>query len=155
MLERHLGHHLRDLFQCPGAAGERNESIPQLDHLRLALRHVLRDDQIGQAVVLQLSLHEELRLHAGHLAARCEDTVGQHPHQAAAGAAIDQRVSALPDPFAQFLHRRFQCRVRSLVCPKINCNVHRFSFLRMESYKKGAILLKRTAPSEAYETIRC
>ena len=84
VLERHLGHHLRDLFQCPGAAGERNESIPQLDHLRLALRHVLRDDQIGQAVVLQLPLHEELRLHAGHLAARCEDTVGQHPHQAAA-----------------------------------------------------------------------
>ena len=67
--ERHHGHDLCDLFQRPGAAGKRHECIAQLDHLRLALGHILRDDEFGQTVVLQLLFHKEPRFHPSHLPA--------------------------------------------------------------------------------------
>ena len=60
---------LCDLFQRPGAAGKRHECIAQLDHLRLALGHILRDDEFGQTVVLQLLFHKEPRFHPSHLPA--------------------------------------------------------------------------------------
>ena len=118
MAQRDLGHHLRDLFQRAGAARERDKGVAQLDHPGLALGHVLRDDEPGQAVILHLRVDEELGLNAGHFAPRRQDAVGQTPHQAAAGAAVDQRVPALADPAAQFLHRLFQGRVIALVGPR-------------------------------------
>ena len=41
----------------------------KLDHLRLALGHILRDDEFGQTVVLQLLFHKEPRFHPSHLPA--------------------------------------------------------------------------------------
>ena len=127
MTQRDLGHHLRDLFQRSGAAGERDKGVAQLDHPGLALGHVLRDDEPGQAVILHLGVDEELRLDAGHFTARRQNAVGQTPHQAAAGAAVDQRVPALADPAAQFLDGLLQGRVIALVRPQIDRNIHRYS----------------------------
>ena len=102
----------------PVPPGERDKGITQLDHPGLALGHVLRDDEPGQAVILHLGVDEELGLDAGHLTARRQNAVGQTPHQAAAGAAVDQRVPTLADPAAQFLHRLFQGRVAALIGPR-------------------------------------
>ena len=68
MTQRDLGHHLRDLFQRAGSAGERDKGVAQLDHPGLALGHVLGDDEPGQAVILHLRVDEELGLDAGHFA---------------------------------------------------------------------------------------
>ena len=124
MTQRDLGHHLRDLFQRAGSAGERDKGVAQLDHPGLALGHVLGDDEPGQAVILHLRVDEELGLDAGHFAPRRQDAVGQTPHQAAAGAAVDQRVPALADPAAQFLHRLLQGRVIALIGSQIDRNIH-------------------------------
>ena len=129
MTQRDLGHHLRDLFQRAGAARKCDKGVAQLYHPGLALGHVLRDDEPGQAVILHLRVDEELRLDAGHLAPRRQDAVGEAAHQAAAGAAVDQRVPALADPAAQFLHRLFHGRVAALIGPQIDRNIHRH-FLR-------------------------
>ena len=124
MAQRDLGHHLGDLFQRAGAAGERDKGVAQLYHPGLALGHVLRDDEPGQAVILHLGVDEELGLDAGHFTARRQNAMGQTPHQAAAGAAVDQCVPALADPAAQFLHRLLQGRVAALVGPQIDRNIH-------------------------------
>ena len=117
MTQRDLGHHLGDLFQRAGAAGERDKGVAQLYHPDLALGHVLRDDKPGQAVILHLGVDEELGLDAGHFTARRQNAVGQTPYRAAAGAAVDQRVPALADPAAQFLHRLLRGRVAALIGP--------------------------------------
>ena len=124
MAQRDLGHHLGDLFQRAGAAGERDKGVAQLDHPGLALGHVLGDDEPGQAVILHLGVDEELGFDAGHFAPRRQDAVGQAAHQAAAGAAVDQSVPALADPAAQFLHRLFQGRVAALIGSQIDRNIH-------------------------------
>ena len=140
MFQRDFGHHLCDLFQRTCPAGKRNERIAQLDHLRLPFGHVLCDDQLREAIVLKFPFDKERRLYAGHLSARSQYTVRQCAHQAASGPAVDQRIPALPDPSPKLLHSRFQFWGVSFVCSKINCNVHRVSFVCALLSKKGAIL---------------
>ena len=143
MPERHLGHHLGDLLQCAGAAGKRNKRIPQRDHLRFALCHILCHDQLRQPLVLQLSLHKKLRFHAGHFAPGVQGAFGDLSHQAAAGAAVHQRVPALSDPSSQLLHRLLQGRIIALVCAQIYRDVHwilpQFRF---------CLILSRFSPAE-------
>ena len=124
MLQRHLGHHLCDLFQRAGAARKGDKGVAQLDHPGLPLGHVLRDDELCQAVVLHLRVDEELRLYPGHFAARRQDAVGEAAHQAAAGATLAQSVPALADPPAQLLDGLLQGRVIALVRPQIDCDIH-------------------------------
>ena len=69
MLQRHLGHHLCDLFQRAGSSRKGNKYIPQFDHFRLAFCHILRDDQLRNGIILVFHINEKLRFHAGHLAA--------------------------------------------------------------------------------------
>ena len=136
MAQRDLGHDLGDLFQRARAAGEGDERVAQLDHLRLALGHVAGDDQLVDVVVDEARIHEKLRLHAGDMPAGGQHALRQHAHQAGLRPAIDQRVAALPDPSPQLAHRVAEPRVAALVRAQINCDVHRFSsVLRMHPRK--------------------
>ena len=100
-------------------------------------------DQLRQPLVLQLSLHKKLRFHAGHFAPGVQGAFGDLSHQAAAGAAVHQRVSALPDPPSQLLHRLLQGRIIALVCAQIYRDVHcilpQFRF---------CLILSRFSPAE-------
>ena len=97
MLQRHLGHDLCDLLERPRAAGEGDKGIAELDHLALALRHVLSHDELSQAVVLEFALDKTPRLDADHFSAGAQNAVRDRAHQAGSGAAVDQRVSAFAE----------------------------------------------------------
>ena len=125
--ERDAGHHLRDLLERARAAGEGDERIAQLQHLRLALREVARHDQLRQPVVQEALIDKEARLDARHLAARGEHALGECAHEPVCRPAVDKRVAALADPAAKCAHRVAQRRVIARVCAQIDCNVHVFS----------------------------
>ena len=79
--------------------------------------------------MLQLCIQKELRFHAGHFSACSQNAVCKLPHQPAAGAAVDQRISAFADPASQRLHRLLQSWVIALVCAQIDCDIHSSSLL--------------------------
>ena len=86
----------------PVPPGEGDEGVPQLNHSALTLRHASGDDELGQAVVLQVLRHEALRLHADDAAALRQCALGQQAHESGFGAAVDQCVACGTDPCAQF-----------------------------------------------------
>ena len=79
--ERTHGHDLRDLLKRAGPAGEGDERLTELDHLRLAFGHVFRDDQLRQSVVQEARVDEKLRLHTRHTPAGGQNAVRQRAHQ--------------------------------------------------------------------------
>ena len=126
--ERNAGHHLRDLLERTRAARKGDERIAQLQHFRLALRKVARDDELGQLVVQKALIHKNLRLDARRPAARGEHALGERAHEPVFRPAIDERVAALADPAAERAHRVAQCGVIARVRAQIDRNVHnRFS----------------------------
>ena len=116
-----------DLLQRTRSAGERNKRIAPPDHLGLALGDGFRHDQLRQTVILQVILHKQGGLHAGHGSARIQNAFGNFAHQPGFGAAIHQRVPALANPLPQFLHCPFQRRVIALVGSQIYCDLHRIA----------------------------
>lgn len=87
--------------QCPRAPGHGDERIAQFQHLRLALRHVLRDDELDHTFQLKLALHKHLRLHADDQPARFQGGSGEHAHQAGSRAAVHQGMAVFDDPGSQ------------------------------------------------------
>ena len=115
VLEGHFRHDLSDLLQRAGAAWERDKSIAQLDHFGFALGHVLCDDQLRQAVQLVAFINEKLRFYANHGTAGGHYAAGQHTHQAAGRAAVNQRVAAFADPLPQLGHGSLQGGVCAII----------------------------------------
>ena len=121
--ERNTRHHLRDLLERARAARKGDERIAQLQHLRLALRKVARDDELGQLVVQKALIHKNLRLDARRPAARGEHALGERAHEPVFRPAIDERVAALADPAAERAHRVAQCGVIARVRAQIDRSV--------------------------------
>ena len=74
--QRQLADDLGDLLQRACAAGECDKGIAQFDHFGLAGGDVLRHEQLGQALVLQLCVQKALGLYTGHPAACSQYAVG-------------------------------------------------------------------------------
>jgi len=124
MLQRHLGHHLCDLFQRAGSSRKGNKYIPQFDHLRLPFCHILRDDQLRDLIILVFHINEKLWLHPDDFSTCLQHALRQFSHEAGFGTSVDQAVATLSNPGAEFPHRHFQCRIFSFICSQIHCNVH-------------------------------
>ena len=65
-------HDLRDLFERTNASWKRHENIAEFDHLRFAFTHVLDHIKLGQILLLNTRVDEELRLNAIHFATMLE-----------------------------------------------------------------------------------
>ena len=81
MLQRHLGHHLCDLFQRAGSSRKGNKYIPQFDHLHLPFCHILRDDQLRDLIILVFHINEKLWLHADDFSACLQYALCQFSHE--------------------------------------------------------------------------
>ena len=80
---------LEQLVERADPAGQRDEPVAQLGHLRLALVHVGDGVQLGQAGMRDLMVDQCLRDNAIDLAARLQHRIGDNAHQAEPSAAID------------------------------------------------------------------
>ena len=87
------GDDLEELVGRPMAAGERDESVGQVGHERLALVHGADDVELREALVRDLAVDEGLRDDPNDLAASRQHGVRQDPHQADGSAAVHE-----PDP---------------------------------------------------------
>ena len=84
------GQRLEQLVERAVAAGERDEGVRQLGHLRLALVHRLDDVQPGEPPVHHFPLEQAPRRDAGNRHALGERRLRQHPHQPDAAAAVHE-----------------------------------------------------------------
>ena len=87
-------HHLEKLVEGAEAARQRKEAVRDLDHPRLAHRHVGDDLEPLQAGMPDLLVHQLLRDDAEHLAAGGQRRIRHLAHQADAAAAVDEQPAA-------------------------------------------------------------
>jgi hypothetical protein len=78
------------------------DGIGALEHLELALVHVLYNHRLGQRGMAGFALEQEARDHADHLAARLQGRIGEHAHQADAAAAVNQGHLLAGEKFPRF-----------------------------------------------------
>jgi len=133
LLERHLRHDLADLLERARAAGEGDECVAELDHLRLALGHVARDDERRDLVIFVALVDEKLRFHAGHFAARAQHAFGERTHQAVFRTAVDKGAAALADEVAKRAHGRFERWIVAAARAEIYGDIHRKKFLSVQN----------------------
>ena len=103
------GKDLDQFFQCADATGKGDESVRTLEHLVLALVHVLGDDQFvqtGEFPLGGLHIDEKAGNDAGDLAAGGYDTVRHGAHDAASPAAVDEAQARFADGYGQGRCRR-------------------------------------------------
>lgn len=131
MLERNLAHDFGDFLQRARSAGECNERFAQLDHLRLALGHILRHDQLRKPVEQIARIDEKLRLYTDCLSTCIQNALRDFTHKSTFGAAVNQRVPVCTDPMTKFANRVAQGGIVSFVCAEIDRNIHDF-FLRLQ-----------------------
>ena len=89
------GEHLEELFERAEAAGERDESLRELGHHRLALVHRGDDSKLGKSAMRHFLLAQRLGNHADDLAARRVSRPRQHAHHPHPAAAKDHAIAAL------------------------------------------------------------
>ena len=97
-LQRQLGpaQGLEDLFERTEPAGQGDASLRQLLHQLLALVHRVDFEELAESLVGELLIRQLPGNHADDEAAALEHSVGQHPHQSGARAAVHQ-----PDAFGR------------------------------------------------------
>ncbi len=84
------GEDLEQFLDRAEAARQRDHSIRQRLHQRLALVHRFDDPQVFEAGVSDLPVDQHPRDHADHLAALGEDGVGHGPHHSDLSPAVDE-----------------------------------------------------------------
>lgn len=109
--QRQLRHNLTDLPQRPHTAGKRNEGIAKLNHLRLALCHILGNYQLRQSLILIFLIYKKLRLHTDNLTTCLQNAVRQLTHQTSFITAINQSITACTNPCTKLAYRCYKIRV--------------------------------------------
>jgi len=100
------GHDLDDLLDRSDAARQRHKGVRFLEHPVFPLVHVLRHDELVEAVEGGLGRFfrdEEPRDDSGDLAAAAHGAVGDGPHDPLGSAAVDQAQACLGDRAAENL----------------------------------------------------
>src|SRR5262245_55250093 len=95
------GEDLKIALEGADPAGEDDEGIREVGHLGLPLVHRGDHDEVGNAGVGGLLLHQLLRDDAGHVAAVLVHRVGQLSHDAHAGSAVDQLDALIGEELAE------------------------------------------------------
>src|SRR5512138_521315 len=93
--------HFEELLERPEPPRKRHEGIAEVEHRLLAVVHGLDDPKLRQARVGGFATNESPGDHADDLPAGSEDFIGEHPHEAERGAAVDESNSSPGDLAAE------------------------------------------------------
>ena len=99
--QRAPGQDLEELLQCADAAWQDRKCVRTLEHLQLALVHVLDNHGFGERRVTCFALQQEIRDNADDLAAAFESGICRQPHQADATSAVNQRYAITGDQISE------------------------------------------------------
>jgi hypothetical protein len=97
------GEHFEELLEGAEAAGEDEEGVGALAHECFAGVHGVGDVKLGEAVLGDLEIDEDLGDDADNVAACSERSLGDGAHEAYAGAAVDEADTTLGKGAAESL----------------------------------------------------